>query len=69
MSDVSFEKIKCVYESKEINYEIATSLLFTKVFLTCHIKFVKLLSFTPLIISQNLTEFQNLNIIQWPSEN
>ena len=55
MSDVSFEKIKCVYESKEMNYEIATS-LFTKVFLTCHIKFFKLLSFTPLIISQNLTE-------------
>ena len=55
MSDVSFEKIKCVYESKEMNYEIATS-LFTRVFLTCHIKFFKLLSFTPLIISQNLTE-------------
>ena len=55
MSDVSFEKIKCVYESKEMNYEIAPS-LFTKVFLTCHIKFFKLFSFSPLIISQNLTE-------------
>ena len=54
MSDVSFEKIKCVYESKEMNYEIATSLL-TKVFLTCHIQlFLKAFEF--LTINDNIAE-------------